>query len=118
MLFLGVPLAAMPRNDGPNAIAKNEPNDHANHKLHFLCPVRPKERAGRLDPRSRRRMRSGRTRVNGVCVSRTTKRHVRREGSGGVKRFALGLKGATAMVSETVVPATDFDRGGVQVGSH
>jgi hypothetical protein len=39
MLVVGVPLAAMPRNDGPSPISKNEADDHAYHKLHFfiLC---------------------------------------------------------------------------------
>jgi len=38
----------MPRNDGPNAIAKNEADDHAYHKLHCLYPVRAK-RKGQAD---------------------------------------------------------------------
>jgi hypothetical protein len=38
----------MPRHGLPNAIAKNESDDHGYQKLHFLCPARAKERARRL----------------------------------------------------------------------
>jgi hypothetical protein len=46
ILFSSCTRSAISRHGRPNAIAKQEADDHADHKLHFPYPAWPKERLG------------------------------------------------------------------------